>query len=141
MNDAQIKQFVEEKKLRPRILDKLRILSILNSAEQTAKEIQNFRLSEKTATIIFREFYEAIRQIGDAKWWFTGYEPFGHEISIDLLMEENPVEFKHMDRFRRIRNDANYGGYAVTIEQTKEIVNFWNVHGKKLLLRLKKEVK
>jgi len=140
MNGMQINQFIEEKKLRPRVLDKMRIVSILNSSEQTAKEIQKFNLNEKTATIIFREFYEAIRQIGDAKWWLLGYEPFGHEISIDLLMEENPAEFKHLDRFRRIRNDANYRGYTVTIEQTKEIIDFWNVHGKKCLLQLKKEV-
>ena len=78
---------------------------------------------------IFRETYESIRQLGDAKWWVLGYEPRNHEVSIEALKEINikeKVKLNHLPRFKRIRNDANYRGFKVSVLQTKEILDFWN---------------
>ncbi len=138
MNEERIKNLVDEKKLRPRQMDKPRVLSILSAAEQTAVAVKTVPVNEQTATMVFREMYEAIRQIGDAKWWLKGYEPWGHEVSAELLMDENNVAFQHLDSFRRIRNDANYRGYKVTIEQANEILLFWKTYGNDLLLSVKK---
>lgn len=86
-------------------------------------------LTENSATPIFKELYESIRQIGDARWWSFGYEPVGsHEVSMEILMEMNikeSVKLNRLDNFRKIRNSASYRGYKVTVGQAKEIMDFW----------------
>jgi len=107
-----------------------------------AKAAKSVILNDLTATMIFKEMYDAIRQLGEVKWLLQGYEPFGrgaHEISIELLMEDKDIAFMHLDRFRRLRNDANYQGRKIFLEQTKEILFFWEEHCKELLLKLKQE--
>lgn len=73
--------------LRIKQKDLEQIKSLINSAEANAYEIKKIDLNENTATIIFREIYESIRQLGDANWWLKGYEPLNHEISLDGLKD------------------------------------------------------
>lgn len=55
--------------IRNRQRDIEKIKSMINSSEINAKVTKNIKLDEDTATLIFREIYESIRQLGDAKWW------------------------------------------------------------------------
>ena len=93
-------------------------------------------LNQKNSTVIFREIYESIRQLGDAKWWIEGYEPLDHDVSLEILKNLNiksSIELNFLDRFRKIRNDANYRGFKVTETQTREIISFWNKSGMEIL--------
>jgi hypothetical protein len=140
MNEVKIRYLVEKGRLRPKIKDIPKIRSILESAETNAKVTQKtIPLDEQTATIVFKEIYDALRQLGDSKWLLQGYDPQDHNASMEILIEENPVEFKHIDRFREIRNNANYRGYKVRLDEAKDILSFWNEHAAKLLEELKKE--
>lgn len=133
---------LEEGRLKPKKIDKLLIKSILSSSETAAKAAKSVILSDLTATMIFKEMYDAIRQLGEIKWLLLGYEPYGrgaHEISIELLMEDKDIAFTHLDRFRRLRNDANYQGRKIFLEQAKEILSFWEGHCEELLVKLKQE--
>ncbi len=46
-----------------------------------------------------------------------------------------------LDNFRRIRNSANYRGYKVTVEQAKEIADFWKYCSKELIQQIENSIK
>jgi hypothetical protein len=140
MNPARIKQLLQEGKLRIRSVDRKRITSLIDSAKNNANAVKKIPITHENATIVFREIYESIRQIGDARWLSLGYEPSAsHEVSMEILREMNikhSIKLHKLDRFRRTRNNANYRGYKVSIEEAKEIVDFWNECAEELIKKI-----
>ena len=129
--------------LRIRQKDLEKIKSIINSAEVNAKATEEIKINENTATLIFREIYESIRQLGDAKLWILGYEPLNHEVSMEILKEfdiKDKVKLNSLDRIKKIRHDINYRGFRASLEQAREILEFWDKCGTEILNQLKKEV-
>jgi len=129
MNKNRIEQLFRTDQLRKRQIDQERVKSMINSAEMNAKIAKTIPLNEESATVVFREIYESIRQFGDATWWLLGYEPRNHEVSIEILQEmdiDKNVLLNQLPRYKKIRNDANYRGFKVTTSQAKEILEFWN---------------
>lgn len=115
--------------LRKRGVNISRINSLINFAEKNVIMTKTIPLNEDTATIIFREIYESVRQLGEASWWLRGYEPSNHEISLDGLRDfeiSQKVKLNFLSRFKKIRHDANYEGMKVSLSQAKEIIDFWN---------------
>jgi len=143
MNEERIKQLVEEKRLIPREKDIPRIKSMIASAEQIATVAKKMELNDENATVIFKETYDAIRQLGDARWRLNGYEVFNsHGLSMELLREEpikESAQLQKLEQFREIRRSASYQGYSVVAEQAKAILDFWEACGKEILERLKKD--
>jgi hypothetical protein len=142
MSENIIKALVASKQLRPRQFDKKKIQSMINAATKNAQVIKKILLTDETATLIFRETYESIRQLGDATWWLQGYEPRNHDVSMDILKEHDIKEkilLNQLPRFKSIRNDANYRGYTVTIAQAKEILDFWKKCGQEIIETLTKK--
>lgn len=128
--------------IRIRQKDMEKIKSMTNSVEINVRVTKEIKVSEDTATLIFREIYESIRQLGDAKWWLLGYEPLNHEVSMEILKEfdiKDKVKLNSLERFKKIRHDINYRGFRATILQTEEILDFWNKCGVEILKILKKE--
>ncbi len=142
MDRARISQLIREGKLRPRSLDINRTKSLLISARENAKVVKGITITEESATLVFREFYECIRQLGDARWWSLGYEPTAsHEVCMEILKEikiKNNVKLQNLDRFRKTRNSANYRGYRVSVEQAGEIADFWNACAEELIRKIEK---
>lgn len=129
MKKELIEMYIKTDQIRIRQSDKERVKSMAESAKINAKIAKNVPLDNDSATLVFREIYESIRQLGDAKWWLLGYEPRNHEICMEILKESNIKEklmLNHLSRFKRIRNDANYRGFKVTFGQAKEIIDFWD---------------
>ena len=119
------------------------MVSIINSAKINAKVTKEIKLNDDTATLIFREIYESVRQLGDAKWWLLGYEPSNQEISIDALRDfdiKDKLKLNSLDRFKKIRHDANYKGFRVSVSQAKELLDFWDKCGKEILLIIKEKL-
>lgn len=130
-------------KIRKRTPDRPRAKSLIEAAEKTMAAVARIPLSDTTATIIYRETYEAIRQLGDARWWLKGYEPKDHEVSMEVLKEEKisqSAKLAKVDRFRSIRNNANYLGYDIPEAVAQEALDFWGDCGKEILANLKKEL-
>ena len=73
MKEEIIKTLVKSGVLRTRQIDSERIKSMVKSAEINAKIAISVKLDENSATLIFREIYESVRQLGDAVWWSQGY--------------------------------------------------------------------
>ncbi len=129
--------------LRNRQRDTEKIRSMINSAEINIKVTKTIKINDDTATLVFREVYESIRQLGDSKWWLLGYEPSNHEISLDILKDLNikeKIKLNYLDRFKKIRHDINYKGFRATISQAEEILEFWNKCGEEIIKLLKKEI-
>lgn len=129
--------------IRNRQRDAEKIISMVNSAEINARVTKNIKINEDTATLIFREIYESIRQLGDAKWWLLGYEPSNHEISLEIVKEfdiKEKLKLNFLDRFKKTRHDVNYRGFRATTAQAEEILDFWNKCGEDIVRALKKEI-
>jgi hypothetical protein len=141
MRKDRIDYLVSREFLRPRQPDFEKVKSILFSAKTNASVVAKISLTEDSATVIFRELYESIRQLGDAKWWLIGYEPLNHEVSMEILMEmdiKEKIKLNHLPRLKKIRNDINYRGFRASLGQAKEILDFWNTSGKEILKILEK---
>ncbi len=135
---------VRAKILRRKQRDLENIKSLINSAERISSFVRKLSLNDGGSTVIFREIYESIRQLGEAKWRLLGYEPLNHEISLDGLKEidvQNKLKLNFLSTFKKIRNDANYNGIQISVNQAKEIIDFWDKCGKEVLEILKKEIK
>ena len=129
--------------IRSRQKDIEKIKSMINSAEINAKVTKAIKLNEQTATLIFREIYESVRQLGDAKWGLLGFEPNNHEISMEVLEDfdiKDKLKLNSLDRFKKIRHDINYRGFRATILQAEEILDFWNKCGEEIISILRKEI-
>ena len=143
MKREQIEQWVKGDQLRKKSLDRERIKSMIESSTTNMGIVKTIPISEQSAILIFRETYESIRQLGDAKWWLRGYEPRNHEVSMEILKEINITEkirLNHLRRFKSIRNDANYRGFKITVAQAREIIGFWDACSQEIISILLKEL-
>ncbi|MBI4016266.1 MAG: hypothetical protein HY363_01065 [Candidatus Aenigmarchaeota archaeon] len=144
MKKEVIELLIKQGVLRIRQKDTERIKSLIISAEIDATAAKKIQLTEETANLIFRGIYEPIRQLGDAWWWLTGYEPADHQTSLESLKDLNineKIRLNFLDRFRKIRNDSNYRGMRVSVAQVKEILDFWNACGKEIIKQLLEQTK
>ena len=146
MKKEVINQLIKSGNIRLRQFDGEKIKSLIESAEINAGVANDVSLNEKSATLIFREIYESVRQLGESKLWIEGFEPIGagsHGISLDSLKEldiKEKIRFNYLDRFKKIRHDANYRGYRVLISQAQEIIDFWHKCSKEIISILKKKL-
>jgi hypothetical protein len=118
--------------LRKREINVGRVKSLVNSAIENAKVILSIPLNEKSSTIVFREIYECIRQLGEASWRLRGYEPLNHEVSLDGLNDfnvKNKILLNSLSRFKKIRHGANYEGMKISPDSAKDIIEFWKKCG------------
>lgn len=108
-----------------------------NSALDTLKTIDEIKISEHSANMIYRESYESLRQLCESIGAIYGFKFESHEsikYFLDEILNESNLA-KKFDRFRRIRNDINYRGKAVNLEtakkakeEIKEIIEKLKVH-------------
>jgi len=140
MKDEFIKIWLKSGVIRNRQKDSEKIKSMLKSAEINVKVVKSIKLDEETATLIFREVYESVRQVGDAEWWLLGYEPTNHEISLEALKDfeiKNKVKLNSLDRFKKIRHDINYRGFMASVSQAEEIIDFWDKCMEEIIKKIK----
>lgn len=141
MKKERIEKLLKEASLRIRSVDKGKIESMIDSALRNSKIVLSMSLNENSATVIFREIYESLRQLGDAYLWSLGYEPRDHDVSLEALMSleiKDKVKLNFIDRFKTIRNDANYRGFMVSLSQAKEIIELWNSCSSDIIKIIKK---
>ena len=143
MKKEIIDVLVKTKIIRLRQKDLEKTESMIEISESNVKVAKSIPLNDSSATLVFREIYESIRQLGDAKWWLMGYEPSNHEISLDILKSMDIAEktkLNFLDRFKRIRHDANYRGLKASVSQAREIIEFWDKCCGEIIKALSKEI-
>lgn len=143
MKKEIIELLEKDKQLRPRQLDIHKIKSMIEIAEINIKIVKMIPLNEESATLIFRETYESIRQLGDAQWWLLGYEPKNHEVSMDILKEmeiKEKMQLNNLFLFKKIRHDVNYRGFKVDIMKAKNILEFWDKCSGEIINQIKQKI-
>ncbi|MDD5649489.1 MAG: hypothetical protein PHF86_03605 [Candidatus Nanoarchaeia archaeon] len=143
MKKEYIELWIKSGIIRNRQVDLEKIKSMINSSEINAKITKTIKINEDSATLIFREIYESIRQLWDAKWGILGFEPLNHEISLEILKEmdiKEKLKLNSLERFKSIRHDINYRGFRATISQAEEILDFWNKCGEEIIKIIQKEL-
>ena len=136
MKEEQIQELVKKGDIRKRSINIPIANSLLQAAQDSATFAQSIKLTEQSSTGIFKELYDAFRQLGDAKWWLLGYEAYSHKASIELLKSAkipSTQQIQQLSRMRDIRDDANYRGYKIPIEDTKEFLELWKKTHKELI--------
>ena len=136
MRKEDIEHYINEKMLRPRIVDLNIVQTLIESAKEKANAAKLLPVEDKTAVLIFLGLYESIRQLGDAKLRIQGYEALSHDVSMKILEEseiKEKAKLQKLDRFRRIRNDANYRGQKISLAEAQEILEFWNLCSKEII--------
>lgn len=141
MTDAKrILEFERNGELRLRSPDKARARSLLEAAQKTAYFVCKIPLDEDSAGVVFRELYECLRQVGDAKMWLAGYEAVSHAASMAALEEDiGHVDYMKLDRLRAIRNNANYRGYRIGESNAQEMLVLWKKWGETLIAKLMRD--
>lgn len=140
MNEERIARLIKKNQIRKRSIDRERALSLKESAELNANIAKGIKLDENNSTLIFREIYESIMQLGDSLWWMEGCESLTHDGSMEILKDveiKDKVKLNYLERFKKIRHDINYRGFKASLLQAKEILDFWNIIAKEIIAFLK----
>jgi hypothetical protein len=102
--------------------------SLRKDAEERVELILQLELTEKSATLIFEQVYEALRECIDALLALQGYKSYSHVASIAFL-QNHPAfmeaEINKLDNAREKRNLAKYYAKPVPPSETKEIITLY----------------
>ncbi len=105
--------------------DIIRAKSLLKMSEEAMKNLKATSFTEESKNMVFREFYESLRQYIESIGYIKGYKFESHEAITsflkEILKEENlALQF---DRYRKLRNGMNYYGDPIDLEIVKEMAN------------------
>ncbi len=101
--------------------------SLFSQAKERLLDIQSLPLNERNASFRFEDAYEVIREALQAFLAIEGYKPYSHEAVLSFALERKILSeagIRRSDRYREIRNDINYRGKTVTLEEAREIISF-----------------
>jgi len=95
---------------------------------------------KKFPKIVFENYYDALRDFCDAILIFDGFKSFSHEASIVYLGKKgfDVSVISRLDRFRYKRNGSKYYGEEISVEEAKDIKEFYLEIKDKLIDILKK---
>lgn len=82
-------------------------------------------LREETAAAKVSLLYDAVRELLEAIALQTGFKVYNHVCYTAFLKEilRKPELGEEFDVLRRIRNDINYYGKDITVDETRHIIN------------------
>jgi hypothetical protein len=115
------KDFIREGVARKTTKDNLLIKSLVKTSEEDLKFISKLELTEISARKIMSNYYDILRAILEALAILKGYKIYSHEAFtsfLEFIGEKNISE--QFDRFRRIRNQINYYGKDISVEEVRE---------------------
>ncbi|MBI2144065.1 hypothetical protein HYU17_02845 [Candidatus Woesearchaeota archaeon] len=123
----QLSEFVEEGKVKRGSPDPAEARSLAEQAAARLDDVAALPLTEKSARFRFEDAYEALREALQAFMAAEGYKPYSHEAIVAFAFERKLLpesKIWQLDRYREIRNDINYRGKGVGMEDAKEIIAF-----------------
>ena len=113
--------FIDNKKVRKSEPDTPLAKSLIVMSENHIDTIKPIEVTDKTASIIMSDYYEALREINEAICAIKGYKVYSHEAFTYFLKENNEdLVADKFDRFRKIRNSIHYYGKQANKDSVKE---------------------
>src|SRR3989338_1183816 len=102
--------------------------ALVRKAEDRLKYSIKIRLIDNnTASYIFEDVYECIREAAQTLMSAKGYKPYSHEALISFIKEFFKFRESDMtafDRYRILRDKSVYRGEKVSAQTCKEAVDF-----------------
>ena len=118
------KEYIKRGIVRKTSADKNFIKSLISMAEEGMEFFKDKELNEKNASILFKNYYDFLREICEAIALSKEYKIYQHEaITLFLreILHENDISFK-FDRLRVLRNAVHYyGKHIMKDEVLKDI--------------------
>lgn len=133
-------EYVKERKVRTASPDPAEARSLLEQARARLNDVRSLPLQEKNASFRFEDAYESLREAVQAFMALEGFKPYSHEAIVAYAHEKhllNEREIFTFDRYREQRNDINYRGQRISVDEAKQIISF----SRKIILRLEKQFK
>ncbi len=114
--------FIDEGKVKKTNKDLSKIKSLIDMSNNLIKVFSNMQIDEFTSSVIFVNYYEALRQIVEAIAISYGFNVYSHEAFTSFLFEilKEDLISQKFGRFRLLRNRVNYYGKKVEVEISKE---------------------
>jgi hypothetical protein len=103
--------------------DNQKVISLTALTNQDLQYLKTQKITNISARKITVAYYDSLRTILEAIALKKGYKVYEHEaykFFLKEIDEENIAE--KFDRFRKIRNSINYYARAISIEESKELV-------------------
>jgi uncharacterized protein (UPF0332 family) len=119
--------YLDEHLARKAAVDCEEAKSLMNKATLRLEYIKKQEINEDTASFIFEDIYETLREAGQSLMSLKGYKPYSHEALISFLKEfyQFPEhEISSFDRYRILRNKTVYSAANVSPEVCKEALKF-----------------
>jgi len=94
--------------------------ALVKMSEMHVRFLSGQVIDEVSSSTVFVMFYEALREIIEAVAAKEGYKVYSHEAYTAYLklLGDSEIAVK-FDRFRKIRNAANYYGKMVDVAETR----------------------
>jgi hypothetical protein len=121
--------------------NKGRIKTLIKLADSRIAVISKVEIYEENASVIFTNYYDALREICEALAISKGYKIYSHEaITLFLreILKETAIAMQY-DRFRQLRNSIHYYGLLLSSAETKQAVKVIKELISKLKLKYLKE--
>lgn len=102
------------------------------------KDVLSLDIS-KFPKIIFENIYDSLRDFADALLAIDGFKSYSHQASFAYLSKysfEDSV-LDTLDKFRYKRNSSKYYGQDISVDEAKEILNFYSRNKQKINMLLK----
>ncbi len=119
----KLNDFIEKGQVRKASKDIALVKSLISTAENDLKFLDNLEINDNSARKIMSNYYDVLRSIVEAISVLEGYKVYSHEAFTYFLKEkeEELISLK-FDRFRKIRNGINYYGKDISVKEVKENV-------------------
>lgn len=119
------REYIKEGKVLKKTADLAEARSLFFQAKERMKDLFNLPLTEINASFRFEDAYEVLREALQAFLSKGGYKSYSHEAIFSFAREKEILsegKALQVDRYREIRNDINYRGKKVTLEEAQEII-------------------
>lgn len=124
----EFQYYLDNNLVRKASSDKGEAEALMNKAKGRLNfSIKIRRINKDTATYIFEDIYECLREAAQSLMSLKGYKPYSHEAVISFLREFfrfSESDLETFDRYRILRNKAVYRGERISPEICKEALNF-----------------
>jgi len=118
--------FIETQEIKNGIKDIALARSLVKDMLSRIKDVLSLDIN-KLPKLIFENIYDALRDFADAVLAIDGFKSYSHQASFAYLSKYNFEEtiLDTFDRFRYKRNGSKYYGQGISIEEAKEILEFY----------------
>ncbi len=98
--------------------------SLIKSSKKKLESSKRLKLDGITASAKISLIYESVRELLEAFAIKKGFKIYNHECFCAFLNEicKDKISSEEFDRFRKIRNQVNYYGREIPIEEAKIII-------------------